>query len=54
MLMGFRALVKTATLLEHLATQTEDPIATEMIDQLLRDAALTQTARERFAAMSTP
>jgi hypothetical protein len=44
MLMGFRALVKTSAQIEHIATQTEDPVSPELGQQLLREADLTQQA----------
>jgi two-component system, sensor histidine kinase len=48
MLMGFRALVKTAAQIEHIATQTEDPVSAELGQQLLREAELTQKALRHF------
>jgi len=48
MLMGFRALVRTAAQIEHLATQTEEPVGTELGQQLLRESALTQKALQQF------
>jgi two-component system, sensor histidine kinase len=50
MLMGFRALVTISTQIEYLATQTEDDIDLALTEQLLRDAAQTQKAIERFQA----
>ena len=48
MLMGFRALVKTAAQIEHIATQTEDPVPADLGQQLLREADLTQKALRHF------
>ena len=48
MLMGFRALVKTSAQIEHIATQTEDPVSPELGQQLLREADLTQKALRHF------
>ncbi|MGM9426972.1 ATP-binding protein [Hydrogenophaga sp. MI9] len=48
MLMGFRALVKTSAQIEHIATQTEDPVSPELGQQLLREADLTQKALQHF------
>jgi two-component system, sensor histidine kinase len=48
MLMGFRALVKTSAQIEHIATQTEEPVSAELGQQLLRDSALTQKALQQF------
>jgi hypothetical protein len=48
MLMGFRALVKTASQIEHIATQTEDPVPADLGQQLLREADLTQKAVRHF------
>ena len=48
MLMGFRALVRTSAQIEHIATQTEDPVNAELGQQLLRDTTLTQKALQRF------
>ena len=48
MLMGFRALVKTSAQIEHIATQTEDPVPAELGQQLLREAELTQKALRHF------
>ena len=48
MLMGFRALVKTSAQIEHIATQTDDPVPAELGQQLLREADLTQKALRHF------
>ena len=48
MLMGFRALVKTSAQIEHIATQTEDPVPAELGQQLLREADLTEKALSHF------
>jgi two-component system, sensor histidine kinase len=48
MLMGFRALVKTAAQIEHIAQQTEDPVPADLGQQLLREADLTQKALRHF------
>ena len=48
MLMGFRALVKTSAQIEHISTQTEDPVSAELGQQLLREAELTQKALRHF------
>lgn len=44
MLMGFRALVRTSAQIEHIATQTEDPVPAVLGQQLLREAELTRKA----------
>ena len=49
MLMGFRAMVKTSAQIEHLATQTEDAIAPELGEQILKEAVLTQQALRSHA-----
>ena len=48
MLMGFRALVKTSAQIEHIATQTQDPVPAELGQQLLRETDLTQKAIRDF------
>ena len=48
MLMGFRALVKTSAQIEHIATQTQDPVPAELGQQLLREAELTRKALQDF------
>ena len=48
MLLGFRALVRTSAQIEHIATQTDDPVNAELGTQLLRDTALTQKALQQF------
>ena len=48
MLMGLRALVKTSAQIEHIATQTEDPVPAELGQQLLHEAELTQKALRHF------
>ena len=48
MLMGFRALVRTSAQIEHIATQTEDPVPAELGQQLLREMELTQRAIRDF------
>ncbi|MCB2016851.1 MAG: response regulator, partial [Hydrogenophaga sp.] len=48
MLMGFRALVKTAAQIEHIATHGEAPVPDELARQLLREADLTQEAVRQF------
>ncbi len=48
MLMGFRALVKTSAQIEHIATQTEEPVPPELGLQLLREAGLTRKALRDF------
>ena len=48
MLMGFRALVKTSAQIEHIATQTPDPVPAELGQQLLRETELTQRAIRDF------
>ena len=48
MLMGFRALVKTSSQIEHTAQQTEDPVPAALAQQLLREADLTQKALRHF------
>lgn len=48
MLMGFRALVKTSAQIEHIATQTEDPVPAELGQQLMREADLTRKALRDF------
>lgn len=53
MLMGFRAMVKSSSLLEHLSTQSADPIPRELGQQLLRDAELTQQALRQFDLCAT-
>ncbi|HEY9094173.1 MAG TPA: ATP-binding protein, partial [Hydrogenophaga sp.] len=54
MLMGFRAMVATASQIEYLAMQTNHPIGRELAQQVLREAALTKKAVERFNATETP
>jgi len=49
MLMGFRALVNTSAQIEHLATQTSDAVGPELGEQILREAALTQTSLRGFS-----
>ena len=49
MLMGFRALVKTAAQIEHISTQTEDAVPAELGQQMLREMDLTQRAIRDFA-----
>lgn len=51
MLMGFRALVRTSAQIEHIATQTEDPVPSELGQQLLREADLTRQALRDFEAV---
>jgi two-component system, sensor histidine kinase len=51
MLMGFRAMVATASQIEYLAMQTNQPIGRELAQQVLREAALTQKAVRRFNAI---
>ncbi|MDQ7743623.1 ATP-binding protein [Hydrogenophaga pseudoflava] len=48
MLMGFRALVKTSAQIEHIATQTDDPVPAVLGQQLLREADLTHKALQDF------
>lgn len=48
MLMGFRALVRTSAQIEHISTQTEDPVPAELGQQLLREADLTRQALRDF------
>lgn len=48
MLMGFRALVRTSAQIEHIATQTQDPVPAELGQQLLREADLTRKALHDF------
>ncbi len=48
MLMGFRALVKTSAQIEHITTQTEEPVPPELGLQLLREAGLTRKALRDF------
>ncbi|WP_066261237.1 ATP-binding protein [Hydrogenophaga flava] len=53
MLMGFRALVRTSAQIEHIATQTDDPVPAELGQQLLREADLTRQALRDFEAAQT-
>lgn len=53
MLMGFRAIVATASQIEYLAMQTEDPIPHDLGQQVLREAALTRKAIARFSATAS-
>jgi HPt (histidine-containing phosphotransfer) domain-containing protein len=53
MLLGFRALVRTSAQIEHIATQTDDPVNAELGTQLLRDTALTQKALQQFELPQT-
>lgn len=48
MLMGFRALVRTSAQIEHITTQTDDPVPAELGRQLLREANLTRQALRDF------
>ena len=48
MLMGFKALVDTSARIEHLATQTEEPIGQEYAEQLRREAEATRDAVRVF------
>lgn len=48
MLLGFRALANTLTQIEHIATQTDDPVPAELGRQLLREANLTRQALRDF------
>jgi signal transduction histidine kinase/CheY-like chemotaxis protein/HPt (histidine-containing phosphotransfer) domain-containing protein len=48
MLLGFRALANTLTQIEHIATQTNDPVPAELGRQLLREAHLTRQALRDF------
>lgn len=48
MLMGFKALVDTSARIEHLATQTDDPISHELAEQLRREAEATRDAVRVF------
>ena len=50
MLMGFRAMVATASQIEYLAMQTTDTIDLKLAQQVLREAALTKKAIARFNA----
>lgn len=50
MLMGFKALAETSGRIEHLATQTREPIARELSERLRREARATRTALRVFDA----